>query len=211
MSNGEILQTLEACWEDIRTHHPEVPRVRLVLGTGIDRGVYRKRGHWWPSQWSEDDRLVPEVMISGEHLQRGQDAVLATLLHEAAHGLAWARGVKDTSRGGRWHNKRFAEIATQLGCLVEKDPQYGHRTVGLTVETLIRYGITAYRLGVAIDRVHRVVPRKKTKKKRTGTRSLSCECGRKIRMSPKAIFAGPVVCGVCLTVFIDPKETDDRM
>jgi hypothetical protein len=28
------------------------------------------------------------------------------MLHEAVHALAHVRGVKDTSRGGKYHNKR---------------------------------------------------------------------------------------------------------
>ena len=36
---------------------------------------------------------------------------VATLLHEAAHGLAQPRKVQDTSRGGRYHNRRYATLA----------------------------------------------------------------------------------------------------
>ena len=46
-------------------------------------------------------------MISGEGLRRSPAEVLGTLLHEAAHALAHARGIKDTSRQGRYHNKHF--------------------------------------------------------------------------------------------------------
>jgi hypothetical protein len=49
--------------------------------------------------------------------------VLGTLLHEATHGLAHARGIRDTSRQGRYHNKRYAQLATELGLQVaEVDP-----------------------------------------------------------------------------------------
>jgi hypothetical protein len=35
-----------------------------------------------------------------------------TILHEAVHALAHVRGVKDTSRGGKYHNKReFVALA----------------------------------------------------------------------------------------------------
>jgi hypothetical protein len=50
----------------------------------------------------------PEVLVSGEGLQRGPVDVLGTLLHEAAHGLAHTRKVSDTSRQGRYHNRRYA-------------------------------------------------------------------------------------------------------
>ena len=42
----------------------------------------------------------------------GGAGVLQVLLHEAAHALAFARGIKDTSRSGnRYHNRRFANLA----------------------------------------------------------------------------------------------------
>jgi hypothetical protein len=38
------------------------------------------------------------------------------MLHEAAHALATRRGIKDTSAAGnRYHNKRFAALAAELG------------------------------------------------------------------------------------------------
>jgi hypothetical protein len=55
------------------------------------------------------------VLVSGEGLQRGPVAVLGTLLHEAAHGLACARCIQDTSRQGRYHNRRYATLARELG------------------------------------------------------------------------------------------------
>ena len=47
--------------------------------------------------------------------------VLATLLHEAAHALAHARGSKDTSRQGRYHNTKFKNCAEEVGLTVEHD------------------------------------------------------------------------------------------
>ena len=61
-------------------------------------------------------------MISGEgpppHPALRSSAVI---LHEAAHALAYARGIKDTSRQGRYHNKHFKTCAEQLGLAVEHD------------------------------------------------------------------------------------------
>ena len=54
-------------------------------------------------------------MISGEALRRTPADVLGILLHEAAHALADARGITDTSRQGRYHNKKYALLAAELG------------------------------------------------------------------------------------------------
>jgi len=57
---------------------------------------------------------MAELFVGGEGLRRGAREVLATLLHEAAHGVATTRGVKDTSRQGRYHNRRFAELGAAI-------------------------------------------------------------------------------------------------
>ncbi len=54
-------------------------------------------------------------MISGEGLARTAREVLGTLLHEAAHALAAARGITGTSRQGRYHNRKFATFADRAG------------------------------------------------------------------------------------------------
>jgi hypothetical protein len=43
------------------------------------------------------------------------------MLHEAAHALAQVRGIKDTSRRGRWHNARFRALAEELRIEVRKE------------------------------------------------------------------------------------------
>jgi hypothetical protein len=93
--------------------HPQSPS----RGTpGRDRGRLGQRprgkrlnlGHFAAGRWqltSPDARTDrPEVLVSGEGLQRSPVDVLGTLLHEAAHGLAYARKISDTSRQGRYHN-----------------------------------------------------------------------------------------------------------
>jgi hypothetical protein len=68
---------------------------------------------------------LPEVFVGGEGLARGPADVLGTLLHEAAHALAHVRGIKDTSRQGRWHNARFKALAEEIGIQVTRDASIG--------------------------------------------------------------------------------------
>ena len=76
-------------------------------------------GHHAPGRWNAAGEQYAEIMISGEGLRRAPADVLGTLLHEAAHALAHARGIKDTSRQGRYHNKHFKAHAEQLGLTVD--------------------------------------------------------------------------------------------
>jgi hypothetical protein len=49
--------------------------------------------------------------------------------------LAHVRGIKDTSRQGRWHNARFKALAEELGIEVTKDPRIGWSPTNLPAET----------------------------------------------------------------------------
>jgi hypothetical protein len=75
------------------------------------------------------------VLISGEGFGRGPPEVLGTLLHEAAHGLAKTRGIKDTSRQGRFHNLRYKALAEELGLIADpsRRPSPGERLPYLRV------------------------------------------------------------------------------
>jgi hypothetical protein len=117
---SRLVAALEHAWSAIRTQHADVPQVVIVVTSGSDpRSRRLNLGHFAAGRWqltgadAPSDR--PEVLVSGEGLQRGPVDVLGTLLHEAAHGLAYARTVSDTSRQGRYHNRRYATLARELG------------------------------------------------------------------------------------------------
>jgi len=105
---------LEHAWQTIRTRHPDVPDAVLVVASGSE-GKRLNLGHFAPHRWQVHGTDRHEVLVGGEGLQRGPLEVLGTLLHEAAHGLAQARSIQDTSRQGRYHNRRYAHLARELG------------------------------------------------------------------------------------------------
>src|SRR5205807_10433423 len=76
--------------------------------------------HFAANAWRGGEGRLPEMFVAGEGLANGPRDVLATLLHEAAHGLADARGIQDTSRQGRYHNARYRDLATELGLEITK-------------------------------------------------------------------------------------------
>src|SRR5215213_5360269 len=168
-----LIAALEQTWTTIRRRTPELPEVVVVTGTGLSSGAVHidaKWGHFGADHWVEGRpteerqgaaldlsmaRRKPELFIAGECLAEGPRQTLQTMLHEAVHALAHARGVKDTSRGGKYHNKReFIALASELG-LTWPDGQRPHPVIGfsevtLTEQTLADYAdILAY-LGAAI-------------------------------------------------------------
>ena len=92
----------------------------IIIASGTD-GKHPRWGHHAPGRWNVAGEQLTEIMISGEGLRRTAREVLATLLHEAAHALAHARGIKDTSRQGRYHNTKFKKCAEEVGLAVEHD------------------------------------------------------------------------------------------
>ena len=119
-----IVRVLEDIWRAIRARHGELPAVVIIIASGTERKqpVF---GHHAPGRWHAGNEQRAEIMISGEGLRRHPRDVLGTLLHEAAHALAAARGIKDTSRQHRYHNTKYKMLAEELGITVTFDPTIG--------------------------------------------------------------------------------------
>lgn len=148
-------KVLNDTWRAIQANHPEVPDVFLVVkSTGRSRRG-TTLGHYSYAAWEVADTQAPEVMVSGECFAGGAEQVLQTLLHEAVHGLASVRGIKEVSRQNRYHNKRFKALAEEVGLewptLVDTqlglfngfpyppDERIGYSSVRLTDETITKY------------------------------------------------------------------------
>ncbi len=154
---------------------------------------------------------LAEVFVGGEGLARGPVDVLGTLLHEAAHALAHARGVQDTSRQGRWHNARFKAIATEVGVAVAKDPKLGWSPTTVPDATREAYAGVIDELGRAL-RMHRASETTGAggeRPKKPSPPACVCGCGRRIRVAVSVREAGPIVCGVCEREFVPADPTDD--
>lgn len=202
-----MVAALEQAWAHIRHRHPDVPAAVIVLGAGsigTPRGSLRL-GHFAAMRWhKEHDEQLAEVFVGGEGLQRGPADVLGTLLHEAAHALAHARGIKDTSRQGRYHNTKFKTLAEELGIEVTKDPRIGWSPTTLPEATRSQYAATIAALGEAL-RLYRAVEVTGADKK-PAPPACVCDCGRRIRVAPSVLAAGPITCGVCDTDFAPEQQ-----
>lgn len=172
---------LAVAWADIQRHHPELP-----------------------------DLAAPESLIGESSSACGAELSFERLLHEAVHGIAAARGVRDTSRAGRYHNRRFLAIAEELGLEHpdEPHPSSGFSLVGLTPETKRRYRATSERLQRAV-RAHLQATRADTKRSFRGPAARHgssgggvrvkavCDCGRNVRVVPSVLAQAPITCGAC--------------
>ncbi len=83
-------------------------------------------GHYttWDA-WKEESTGYREINIGAETLNRKIGNVIATLLHEMVHHYCDMKGIKDTSRGNVYHNKRFKNEAECRGLVLDYDSRIG--------------------------------------------------------------------------------------
>jgi hypothetical protein len=203
-----LVAALEHTWQTIRTHHPDVPDVVLVVASGSE-GKRLNLGHFAPHRWHVQGADRHEVLVGGEGLQRGPIDVLGTLLHEAAHGLAQARSIHDTSRQGRYHNRRYATLARELGLEVASVQPIGWSATTVPEQTAAAYAGQLEDLAAAL-----VLWRRQEHRIGAGPRSrnllaAACGCGRRIRAAKTTLAEAPILCGACEQPF-EPADPDDQ-
>lgn len=233
-TGSRIVAAFEAAWCSIQVKHPDVPEVVMITGPmrrgkGDDYLGYHAADRW---QIAAEAKAQAELFIAGELLAKDGREILHTLLHEAAHALAHARGIKDCSRQGRYHNRRFAALATELGLT---PPEAPHRVHGLAFTCLPEATATAHAHVVAeLERAaiaFRTDPLAlldpgddggkdqsddagggagQDKSKRDGRRfKVTCGCGRSFQVTPKVYEDGPILCGLCKEPFTSDDDTAD--
>jgi len=203
---ADLVGALERAWQAIRVRHPEMPAAVLVVASGTAAG-HAKYGHYAAMRWQHGSDRLPEVLVSGEGLKRPVTEVFTTLVHEAAHGLADARGIKDTSRQGRWHNKQFAKLADELGLDTIKDPRIGWSPCSLRETTAHIYREVLDDLGTALSAYrHPELTGGASARNSNNGQACVCICPRRIRVARSVLDLGPITCAVCGSDF----EPDDE-
>jgi hypothetical protein len=202
-----LVAALEHAWTAIRQRHPQVPDAVLVVASGSE-GKRLNWGHFAPHRWQVSGADRHEVLVGGEGLHRGPAEVLGTLLHEAAHGLAQARSLQDTSRGGRYHNRRYATLARELGLEVTSVKPIGWSATTVPEPTAAAYAGQLEELAAAL-----VLWRRQEHRAGTGTRSrnllaAACGCGRRIRVAKATLAEAPILCAACAQPF-QPADPDE--
>lgn len=144
--------------------------------------------------WSVDgEKGMREINIGAGTLSRPIENIVTTLLHEMVHYWNDTNGVKDCSRNGTYHNKKFKAKAEACELNVECHPTYGWSITSpsdKTLEFCLENDLTEIRLS-RIDAFFLVpvgkgngasVPTENPAKKKTSTRKYICPCcGMSIR------------------------------
>ena len=100
--------------------------------------------------------------------------------HEAVHAVAFERGIKDTSRQGRYHNARFRAIAKELGLQAGRDSPFGWSSTALAPGTTALYRETLRALTEALGD-HRDHSTALEDARARRSQVLKCDCGHRVR------------------------------
>lgn len=195
---ARVITALEKTWTAIQAQHEELPAVVIIVASGT-AGRHPKWGHFAALRWQHGETKLPEILVAGEGLNRPVTDILATLLHEAAHALAHVRGIKDTSRQGRWHNKKFATLANELGLDAAKDDKIGWSVTTLQPDTQAAYTTPLRGLQKALTAWRHPDTNTGNASRTSSNNGLTCQCDcdRRIRVSTTVYEAGPITCGIC--------------
>ena len=161
----------------------------------------RAYGHYttWENTWVGEGQGFHEINIGAETLDRDASEVLATLSHEMCHHYCAVNNIKDTSRGGTYHNKTFKEVAEGTGAiLVDYDPRIGYSPTRPT-DALIAFIEEQGWTGVNLSRQSILgLPGGKGRGRSNGVRKYVCpECGCSVRAT-KAVNIGCLDCGTVM-------------
>ena len=137
---------------------------------------------------------LSEVLITTDGLAGSATDALGTLVHEAAHAIAFQRGIKDTSRQGRYHNKYFKAIAEEIGLEVCRDPERGWSVTALSDPAAVAYRDTLAQLAGTLRASGEPPLGPSTSRSGIG---LLCECGPRLRAGRTVSTVRAAICGVC--------------
>ena len=161
--------------------------------------------------WRRGEEQRHELNISADWLDRPIENLVATMIHEMVHLLNMQNGIQDCSRGGSYHNRKFADEAARHMIHIDKHEKYGWTITSPTEELLdyiIKQGWDEMEMsrGLSLAGLGGIPGGKSTgkpgapagapnaKPKGSNSRKHVCPvCGRIARTT--ADF--PLICGVC--------------
>ena len=131
-----VIAKLEALFNRFNEHlfNNELEPPVITVSPDTMRGSYG----WctgWKAWQGEKEGGYYEINMCAEYLSRPFLLTCGTLIHEMVHLKNLKDNIQDTSRSGKYHNKRFKASAEEHGLVVEKSEKYGWCITTLTDET----------------------------------------------------------------------------
>lgn len=161
--------------------------------------------------WQRKDDKTYELNIAAEVLNYPIEETLDTMLHEMVHLYCRQHDIKEVSRGGKYHNKRFKAIAEEHGLTCVPCGQYGWNTT--PGDNLVEYALNKGWNEILLGR-NSLPPAMRTGatgtaqpgtapgggKRPSSTRKLICPtCSQSVRATRKV----NILCGDCLLPMVE--------
>ena len=198
MTISEAAKFLENAFDVLNGHYFESVLTKAIITIQSSPRAY---GHFTQYKAWHDNRDkggLFEINIGAETLDRPITNTIATLVHEMVHLYCYINEIKDTSRNGIYHNKRFKAEAERRGLIISYDKRIGHSPTQPAPE------LCAFVKGqkwedITISRQGSV-----TAKKPTSTRKYMCpSCGTSVRATKEV----NILCGDCNVRMIEATHT----
>ena len=171
-------------------YNGELQKPIITVSPDTTSGAYGWATSWkaWQHDGVEDG--LYEINICAEHLNRPFEDICETLLHEMVHLWNLQNDIKDTSRSGKYHNKKYKDSAEQHGLDVQQDSKYGWTITSLNE---VAKGVVG-KLNGDVFQMHRTKIVKVASTRKSSSRKYVCPmCGLSIRATKKV----NIVCGDC--------------
>lgn len=162
--------------------------------------------------WQRKDGGAYELNIAAEVLNYPIEETLDTMLHEMVHLYCRENGIKEVSRGGKYHNGKFKAIAEAHGLTCVPCGQYGWNTTpgDNLVEYALSKGWNEIRIGRstlpplfhsgATGTAQGGAGTTPGGKRPSSTRKLVCLCcGQSVRATKKV----NILCGDCMRPMVE--------
>lgn len=131
---SEIVAFLEDAYDVLNIKYFEGALPKAVITIQSSPKAY---GHFTPwDAWKENDTGYKEINLGAETLNRPIENVIATLIHEMVHFSNWCSNIKDCSRGGYYHSKKFKIEAEKRGLIIEYDKTIGYSPTSPSLELI---------------------------------------------------------------------------
>ena len=192
MTISEITAFLESAFDVLNEKYFESALPKCAITIQLSPKAY---GHFTTKEvWQGGEEAARhEINLGAENLNRPLVNTLATLVHEMVHFFCHINEIKDTSRSGVYHNKRFKEEAERRGLIIEYDKKIGWSKTTPS-PTFAQYVKKQWQ-GTAIEsfRIGDFGADGRTAKK-SSTRKYICPiCAQSVRATKEVLL----LCGVC--------------